>query len=299
MTPTAAPTRSRTTTLTLAAVAAAALAVPVGAATQANAAADATASDGTLTWGVKQSFRSYIAGPIANGEITTGSGASQLSSGEFEFTSATGTVEDDGSGEVDYSGSVAFYGHDGELDFTIADPQLTLGADGTGTLDVTYTDADGATSEVNIADVSGGAFSVSGDEATVTDLSTTLAEEGVTVFSYNGNGFYPEGEALDPLSSTVALGADTPDDTTDDDTTDDTTDDATDDTTDDATGDDATGDDTTGDDTTGDDATGDDATDDGGAGSGDATDDGAAGSGSGTGSDDSGVSGPVVETDIV
>lgn len=101
MTPTAAPTRSRTTTLTLAAVAAAALAVPVGAATQANAAADATASDGTLTWGVKQSFRSYIAGPIANGEITTGSGASQLSSGEFEFTSATGTVEDDGSGEVD------------------------------------------------------------------------------------------------------------------------------------------------------------------------------------------------------
>lgn len=271
MTATAAPTRSRTTTLTLAAVAAAALAVPVGAATQANAAADATASDGTLTWGVKQSFRSYIAGPIASGEITTSGGASQLSSGEFEFTSATGTVEDDGSGEVDYSGSVAFYGHDGDLDFTIADPQLTLGADGTGTLDVTYTDADGATSEVNIADVSGGAFSVSGDEATVTDLSTTLAEEGVTVFSYNGNGFYPEGEALDPLSSTVALGADTTDDTTDDDTTDD--------------------------DATGDDTTSDDATDDSGAGSGDATDDGAADTG--TGSGDSGVSGPVVETDIV
>jgi hypothetical protein len=76
---------------------AAALAVALGTAGllvgSATAAQAATVSGGHLDWGVKQSFRNYINGPIAHGTITTSEGATKNADGTFRFPSATGSVD--------------------------------------------------------------------------------------------------------------------------------------------------------------------------------------------------------------
>lgn len=230
-------------------------------------AADAT--DGTLTWGVKQSFRSYVVGPIASGEITTSDGATQADgNGEFDFSSGTGTVDDDGSADLSFSGTVNFYGHDGELDVDLGNPTLSLESDGTGELSVDYVSPEGDESTVVIADVEDAELDVSGDTATLEGASATLTADGVDVFSYQGSGFYEEGTELDALSAEVSLGEGAG---------------GGDDDSDDGAGDDDGADDGAGDDAGEDDGTEVPAPEDPG------TDDGT----------DEPVNGPVVETDIV
>ena len=228
----------------------------------------ADAGDGTLTWGVKQSFRNYVGSPIAQGTITADSGATQTDSGEFEFSSGTGTVEEDGSAEVSFSGSVNFEGHHGDLDVTLTEPTLSLDADGTGTLTVTHTTPDG-TAEVTIADISEADLVVDGESATLEEAEAELTAEGTEVFSYNGSPFYPEGEALDPVSADISLTDGSGDDGSDD-------------------GSDGSDGSEEGDDGS-DDSTDDDAGDD--SGTDDADDD--------NGTDDGAVTGPVIETDVV
>lgn len=79
---------------------------------------------GTLTWGVKQSFRNYIvnvAPGVFGGEITLSDGVSQVggaNDGVFIWPGGEGTVADDGTVVVQYAGTVNFYKHDGALDVT-------------------------------------------------------------------------------------------------------------------------------------------------------------------------------------
>ncbi len=254
------------------------------AASFAQSATAADAGDGTLTWGVKQSFRNYVGSPIAQGTITAGDGATQVDSGEFEFSSGTGTVEDDGSAEVSFSGSVHFEGHHGELDVTLANPTLTLDADGSGALTVDHSTPEGS-QEVTIADITDAELDVSGDTATLEEAGATLAADGVDVFSYMGSPFYSEGDELDPVSAEISLEDDSDDGSGDgggDDGSDD--DNGSDDGSgaDDGTGDDSGSDDPGTDDDGADAGSGDDATDD-----------------AGDGDDEAPVTGPVIETDVV
>nr|WP_284329406.1 HtaA domain-containing protein [Demequina litorisediminis] len=87
-------------------------------------------ADATLTWGFKESFRSYIESTIANGEwtldgVTEEGGLFTWSAGEAVIDAATTT------GTVAFEGAVDFTGHDGALDTTIANPVIELSADGT------------------------------------------------------------------------------------------------------------------------------------------------------------------------
>lgn len=103
-TPTATPTQSPSPTSTPTATATATeSATPTAPATESASPSTSTApseapargdiADGTLGWGVKQSFRSYVVGGVANGAITTSGGASQAAdNGVFTFTDATGST---------------------------------------------------------------------------------------------------------------------------------------------------------------------------------------------------------------
>lgn len=220
MTQLASVVRSRTFAGTTAAAACLAAIVSVGVTgahgEQAHPTASAgttTVSGGELTWGVKQSFRTYMVGGIAQGTITPGNGATKDSANVLTFTKGTGGVTKDGDFHVAYTGSAHFYGHEGELDFTLSDPYVSLSKSGTGDLYVMYAVGKGAPKRIKIASLSGTPV-VSGDIASVKNAAAKLTTEGVEVFSYKGNGFYPAGQDLDPVSATGKLVKETPAPTT-------------------------------------------------------------------------------------
>jgi Htaa protein len=169
-----------------------------------------TVSGGYLDWGVKQSFRGYIAGPIAHGTITTSDGATKNADGTFRFPAGTPGTVDAGADTADlaFTGKVEFTGHDGLLHMTIEDIRLSLtGSGGTLVADVvskslssgeltTYDDVEFAT--LADTDLTGT------DTVTGTNLGATLTDDGSPAFA----GFYPAGTALDPLSFSVTTAPD-------------------------------------------------------------------------------------------
>lgn len=157
---------------------------------------------GSLSWGVKASFRSYVAGPIAHGTITT-TGAT-TSGGAFVFPQSGASQLSDGTGTVSYSGSVRFTGHDGVLDLRLSDPQVRVDSATSGTLLVRV---NGST--VAFAALALGSGSTSTDATGAIRYSgvpATLTAAGASAFTYQGSGFYPAGTPLDPVSF-VAGGA--------------------------------------------------------------------------------------------
>jgi Htaa len=204
--------RRATTTLTLTA----ALALPA-AATAAPPTIPLTS--GTADWGVKQSFRNYIVGPIAKGEITTADGATRNADGTFRFPFLAGTY-DAGTHALDasFDGTVRFTGHDSGagpvLDLTISDPEIeTAGNAGVLIADMRsrqmasgqYEDYPDA--EVATLDLSGATRTPGAETMTITGIAATLTEEGAQAFG----GFYSAGTELDPVNLTVGWGADQPD----------------------------------------------------------------------------------------
>lgn len=176
----------------------------------------ATVAGGQLDWGVKHSFRAYIKGPIAHGDITTAGGASvqgdiTAGAGAFRFpTAAGGTRTSATAVDVPLAGSVRFTGHDGQLDVTISDLRVTItGSTGTlradvvskpltpaGSPAVTYDDIDFAT-------LTPGTGAVSGLTTTWSDVPAALTAAGAQAFA----GFYSAGQALDALDLTVTEAA--------------------------------------------------------------------------------------------
>ncbi|RKN12148.1 HtaA domain-containing protein [Streptomyces radicis] len=162
-------------------------------------------TDGTLDWGVKESFRRYITGPIAHGSATAADGAEATESG-FRFTGGTGAY-DLGTHAVDtaFDGSVHFLGHDGLLDLKLSAPRVvTEGTAGTLVTDVTI--AGETTEDVEFADLDlTGVAPGSGEGGALVfaDIPATLTADGAEAFSYNGTPMYAEGTALDPATLTV------------------------------------------------------------------------------------------------
>lgn len=173
--------------------------------TQALAAGNAQkVTTGTLSWGVKKSFREYMTGFIAGGTIKATDKARLDSSNVATFVDGTGTVRD-GVAEISYKGAVHYYGHAGELDFILSDPKLTLDAKGTGHLELGYAVGKNKAKRVVMADVDAATLAGSGTKVSATNVKTHLTKAGMTVFSYKGNSFYPEKTELDPLSTNVVL----------------------------------------------------------------------------------------------
>ncbi|MBN0039202.1 HtaA domain-containing protein [Cellulosimicrobium cellulans] len=161
---------------------------------------------GSLTWGVKESFRRYIVGPVADGGASASSGAAVVD-GLFRFGQAEGGTwtAASGRGSVKYSGTVRFTGHSGALDLALTNPVVDVTGPGAGRLlvDARSTGLDGSTFDrkgVVFATLALGAPTTSADGAvTYTKAAATLTADGSLAFS----GFYPAGTVLDPVTFTV------------------------------------------------------------------------------------------------
>lgn len=158
---------------------------------------------GEADWGVKESFRNYITGPIAHGAITVQAPATQNADGTFRWALATGSYDlTTHSVTAAFDGSVHFTGHGGILDTTFSDPQIeTSGDTGTLVLDAVSNDPAGEPTtytDVEFADLdlSTATRTIAGEVVTITGIKATLTEEGAPAFG----GFYTAGTALDPRS---------------------------------------------------------------------------------------------------
>jgi hypothetical protein len=188
-------------------------AAAVGVVTPASA-VEGDVTSATLDWGLKQSFRSYVASPIAHGTVTPSEGASTNADGTYRW-STSGTGVFDGavpSADVSFGGSVQFVGHEGQLDLTFANPRVEVEG-GTGTLYVDVASkAFGANPAIDqdgvaFATLTPGAPTISGDQAVYSGVPATLTAEGAAAFA----GFYTAGTALDALSFSLPYEIPTPD----------------------------------------------------------------------------------------
>ncbi|HEX5910247.1 MAG TPA: HtaA domain-containing protein, partial [Thermoleophilaceae bacterium] len=192
--------------------AALALSIPLLAAP---AATGAVVTGGNVDWGVKQSFRSYVTGPIAAGSITASEGASTNPGGTFRFPITGGDQIETQRVSVGARGKVKFSGHLGALDFTIFNVRVVL--DGTASGPCLVADADtkklnggGVTEsyrDVRFAklNTTGLTPSTAGGTTTWSGVPATLTAEGSPAFA----GFYDPGEELDPVTFSYATGSGT------------------------------------------------------------------------------------------
>jgi len=163
--------------------------------------------DASLTWGVKESFRSYVTGSIANGSWDT-KGDVDYKTPAFTWSKGSGGADDEET-QIDFDGTVTFTGHEGALNMQLINPTLRLDGDDTAYLvvDAVTTDREAAmagdseeteldriplveldTSAVKPSEKSDGAMEWS-------DVPTALTSQGADVF-----GSYESGEAFDDVS---------------------------------------------------------------------------------------------------
>jgi hypothetical protein len=172
------------------------------------AAEPVTFGGGQLDWGVKQSFRNYIA-TIAQGTYTADDGAEIVGGpgGVVRFDVLGGTYDDEsGDGELTIGGTVRFEGHHGALDLTLSNLCVTFaGGSGTTYADIVSKDMGTGVTETNIGIPVVDMASVAAPDAVGGGLewppiATTLNEAAVPAF-----GQYPadvEFDALAPLTAT-------------------------------------------------------------------------------------------------
>lgn len=177
--------------------------------TQARAAGpgDQVVAGGTINWGVKASFRSYITGPIAHGSITLSGGVTQNGDGTFSFPITDGEPNPAaGDADIQAGGKIVFDGHAGALHLVIENLRVAISGD----VGMLYADvvsqslASGQLVEypgVELASLGLGAVTpTTGDgEIVWTGIPTAMTQAGVPAFA----DFYPAGTALDPLTLSV------------------------------------------------------------------------------------------------
>lgn len=176
---------------------------------------------GALDWGVKQSFRTYIGGAIAHGQVTLSDGATQNADGTYNFPSAGSAVESGGTVTASYTGTVLFQGHKGvgvpadqyALELSITNIRITRTGDtglliadvvsrglGDGEL-VSYPGV-----EFALLNYAGITPVEAGGLTTISAVPSALTEAGVPAFA----SFYTAGTALDPVTFAYALRAPAP-----------------------------------------------------------------------------------------
>ncbi|MFB6553713.1 HtaA domain-containing protein [Streptomyces sp. NPDC056405] len=184
---------------------------PSATATATEAPAKGEIADGTLGWGVKESFRAYVVGSIAKGRVTVSGGAAQAAgNGAFTFKDATGTYDTDADKlTASFQGAVNFKGHETNgtygLDLTLSNLQATLDG-GTGKLSADVNSLGTRTKGVVLADLKAESADLTArnDVITVDGVAATLTAAGAKIF-----GNYPAGTALDAVDLSVALSDDT------------------------------------------------------------------------------------------
>ena len=164
-----------------------------------------------MDWGVKESFRRYIKGPIARGDIAVSGGLTQNADGTYHWSEGTGPWNGT-SGEVALPGTVTFTGHKGILETTLSNLRLRIdGAKGTLIADAQARPFIDTTTKgelesypnLELAEVDLSGLSSADGTLSVSGAPTTLTEAGQVAFG--GGAFYENGAALDPLSFSARI----------------------------------------------------------------------------------------------
>ncbi|MEV7025891.1 HtaA domain-containing protein [Kitasatospora sp. NPDC093558] len=180
------------------------------------AAAEGRVSGGRLDWGIKQSFLTYVTGPVAKGSWALTGGAATVGGSTFRFHSANGTY-DPASGALTaaFSGGVRFTGHreNGADALDLSLGRVTFRAVQGGAAGL-YADVSSksretgqvsSASQAKVADLSLAGVDLRGAAGTLTltGVPATLTDAGAKAFG----GFYTAGTALDPVALSVNLPA--------------------------------------------------------------------------------------------
>jgi len=184
----------------LAAVISALLVVSPGA----SAPHECVVEDVEVTWGFKESFRSYLSSAIALGEWTV-EGDVSYQTPLFSFSGGEGSFSSDRtSGDIDFDGGMRFVGHGGILNTSLDNPTLRFLGDREAsllfdvrgdTMDFVFVE----TTDVDFVRLQWSRFDQTVDARNgvfeVTNASVTLTPAGSGAF-----GTYVAGEVFDPLS---------------------------------------------------------------------------------------------------
>jgi hypothetical protein len=160
-----------------------------------------------MTWGFKESFRSYLSGTIARGGWDT-AGNITYDTPTFFLTGSSGFVNPEGDrGEISGFGRIDFTGHDGFLNQRVSAPRLVIESSSRAGL---YFAVSGDTQEgvsveevsVRFAEVTIRRYSVDPGAGlwAVLGAPVVLTEEGSAAF-----GTYPAGEMLDPMDLVIRV----------------------------------------------------------------------------------------------
>jgi len=166
--------------------------------------------DAKISWGFKESFRSYVSGSIADGEWAT-SGDVSYATPIFEFSHGRGILgEKLHNGEVRFDGGIQFTGHSGILNTSLAQPVLRIDGPGQATLflnvrgqtmDNHEVDRERVAFAVALWESSSQVFSSDGLEWSVKDAVVHLTDSGAKSF-----GTYGPREPMDPMSFFIRVG---------------------------------------------------------------------------------------------
>ncbi|WP_291277760.1 HtaA domain-containing protein [Galactobacter sp.] len=184
-------------------------------------------SDAVLTWGVKESFRTYMSHlPVHNdGKTTLSGGATQPTKhGVLKFPKGTGVIDENGKGTIAFKGGVRFTGHDGEMDLKMSNLKVKFQS---GTKAQLILDADVPASEtmntpafnqkgIVFANLTFPAknYTIAGvplaGKAAAAKKALVL-NEAKAVLTEDGNkamgGFYEAGEVMDPVNINATVSA--------------------------------------------------------------------------------------------
>jgi len=160
-----------------------------------------------MTWGFKESFRSYLSGTIARGGWET-AGSITYTTPDFSFSGSNGYLNSEGDrGEITGFGQIHFTGHEGFLDQRVSAPRFVIESSSKGAI---YFTVRGDTQEglsvdeesVRFAEVNIRRYSVDAGAGVWTVLSApvVLTDEGAVAF-----GTYPAGESMDPIDIQIRV----------------------------------------------------------------------------------------------
>jgi len=160
----------------------------------------------TMNWGLKKSFRDYLAKPAVGSRIETTNGLARNADGTFKWSAGTGTYQN-GSGTINFPGTLHITGHHGKLDMTFTNVRLQLnGREGKLILDGSSLDMQGNNhvfKDTEFATVDTSSVRVNGSTLTLNNAAVTLTPAGAQAFS----GFYNKAEEyrFDPLTVNAGL----------------------------------------------------------------------------------------------
>ncbi len=159
-------------------------------------AAGATNDINSLTWGVKESFRNYVNGPIAKGQANLSGGAGAVE-GIYGFPITSNNLAA-ATPSASFGGTVRFSGHSGKLDLRLANPKVVFNTAKAGKLylDVKVHSFNGSEAvDVKAVEFANFSYSKSGSGSTAVYTATgvKLTAAGAKAFA----GFYNAGDELD------------------------------------------------------------------------------------------------------